>query len=156
MSDISTNCSSDASPTDGQPTADNTPKRDYEVGYGKPPKKTQFKKGQSGNPSGSKRTERVDDIAVVFDEILAEPVTILNGGKPQTMTKLELIFYAQRLNALKGNPKAFRAIAKLAQKTGQFSRAKPRSNLVFEDPANEDQKKILRMFEVERQSLKRS
>ena len=25
-------------------------KRDYEVGYGKPPKRTQFKPGQSGNP----------------------------------------------------------------------------------------------------------
>ena len=24
----------------------------YEVGYGKPPKHTQFKKGQSGNPKG--------------------------------------------------------------------------------------------------------
>jgi hypothetical protein len=25
---------------------------DYEVGYGKPPKDTQFKKGKSGNPRG--------------------------------------------------------------------------------------------------------
>ena len=25
---------------------------DYEVGYGKPPKHTQFKRGQSGNPNG--------------------------------------------------------------------------------------------------------
>ena len=25
---------------------------DYEVGYGKPPKHTRFKKGQSGNPKG--------------------------------------------------------------------------------------------------------
>ncbi len=24
----------------------------YEVGYGKPPKRTQFKKGRSGNPKG--------------------------------------------------------------------------------------------------------
>lgn len=26
--------------------------RDYDVGYGKPPKRTQFKKGKSGNPKG--------------------------------------------------------------------------------------------------------
>ena len=26
--------------------------KDYEVGYKKPPKKNQFKKGQSGNPKG--------------------------------------------------------------------------------------------------------
>jgi Family of unknown function (DUF5681) len=30
---------------------DETPD-DYEVGYGKPPKNTQFQKGRSGNPKG--------------------------------------------------------------------------------------------------------
>ncbi len=30
-------------------------KRDDEVGYGKPPRHTRFKKGQSGNPSGRPR-----------------------------------------------------------------------------------------------------
>lgn len=29
----------------------NTPKKDYEVGKGKPPKHTQWKKGQTGNPN---------------------------------------------------------------------------------------------------------
>lgn len=28
------------------------PKKDYEVGYGKPPKHSQFVKGKSGNPAG--------------------------------------------------------------------------------------------------------
>ena len=28
---------------------------DYEVGYGRPPKSGQFKKGQSGNPKGRPR-----------------------------------------------------------------------------------------------------
>ncbi len=27
-------------------------RKDYEVGYGKPPKDTRFKKGRSGNPAG--------------------------------------------------------------------------------------------------------
>lgn len=30
-------------------------RKDYEVGYGKPPKNTQFKKGQSGNKLGRKK-----------------------------------------------------------------------------------------------------
>lgn len=30
------------------------PKKDYEVGHKKPPKHTQFKKGQSGNPQGAR------------------------------------------------------------------------------------------------------
>ena len=34
----------------------------YAVGYGKPPKATQFKKGQSGNPKGrAKRHQQLQD-----------------------------------------------------------------------------------------------
>ena len=29
--------------------------KSYEVGYGRPPKKFQFKPGRSGNPTGTKR-----------------------------------------------------------------------------------------------------
>ena len=32
--------------------------RGYEVGYGKPPKATRFKKGQSGNPKGRPRRQK--------------------------------------------------------------------------------------------------
>jgi hypothetical protein len=149
--------SSSLNPTDTcQPTSGKTAKREYEVGYGKPPKKSQFKKGQSGNPKGSKKTERIDDLLVVIEGVLAEPVTIRDGGKTRTVSKLEAMFHAQRLNALRGDPKAFRRIVKLAQTTGQFSRATPRSNIVLEDSGDEDQKKMLRMFEAEQQALKRS
>ncbi len=155
MVDDSNNDCSNSNPTEPcQPTAGKTPKHDYEVGYGKPPKRTQFKKGQSGNPKGSKKTEPIDDLRVVVDDVLAETVTIRDGGKTRTVSKLEAMFHAQRLNALKGDPKAFRSLARLAQKTGQFSRANPRSNIVLEDPGDDDQKKILRMFEAEQQSRK--
>ena len=36
--------------------------RDYEVGYGKPPRHTRFQKGQSGNPTRpAARAEEPDD-----------------------------------------------------------------------------------------------
>ena len=34
------------------PTATNAPAREYSVGYGRPPKSTQFRRGRSGNPKG--------------------------------------------------------------------------------------------------------
>ena len=35
--------------------ADQSAEGDYEVGYGKPPKHSRFKPGQSGNPKGRPR-----------------------------------------------------------------------------------------------------
>ena len=39
----------------GEQDGKNTNKKDYEVGYGKPPESGKFKKGQSGNPKGRKK-----------------------------------------------------------------------------------------------------
>ena len=46
----------------------------YEVGFGKPPKRTQFKKGRSGNPYG--RPPKKPDVYSELTEVLRENVTI--------------------------------------------------------------------------------
>lgn len=43
-------------------------KAEYEVGYGKPPKKTQFKKGQSGCPDGGHEQRRAKKRAALLEE----------------------------------------------------------------------------------------
>lgn len=59
-----------------------------EVGYGRPPRRTQFKKGQSGNPAGRprKRAREALDVAAV----LSEPIVVESKGKKRAMTPFEV------------------------------------------------------------------
>jgi len=81
--------------------------KDYEVGYGKPPKHTQFKPGQSGNPLGRPKKKRtVDDI---IQKILQEEIMI-NGEKKSTK---ELFLRSMMKNAIKGNATATKLLLSL-------------------------------------------
>ena len=60
---------------------------DYEIGYGKPPRKTRFKPGLSGNPKGRPKKTRQDTFNVV--KVLDEPVLVTRGKKRQKMPCFE-------------------------------------------------------------------
>ena len=60
-------------------------KRAYEVGYGKPPCQTRFKKGQSGNPKG--RTAGTKNLSTLLSEALNEPVIVTENGRHRKITK---------------------------------------------------------------------
>lgn len=126
--------------------ADGEPGR-YAVGYGKPPKTTQFKKGQSGNSRGRQKCkpEEIADLRLVIENVLAEPMTVRERGKVRTVTALEAIWNAQMANALK-KPKAFRDLFKKAQKMGLFSEAKPTSSIVITPAGTDEQQRLLRAF----------
>jgi hypothetical protein len=62
---------------------------DYDVGYGKPPRNTQFKKGQSGNPRG--RPSGSKNLATLVSEALNEPVVVVENGGRRKITKREAI-----------------------------------------------------------------
>jgi hypothetical protein len=63
--------------------------RDYEVGYGKPPRYTQFKKGQSGNPQG--RPKGSKNLTTLLGEALNEPVIVAENGGRRKITMRQAI-----------------------------------------------------------------
>jgi Family of unknown function (DUF5681) len=63
--------------------------RGYEVGYGKPPRHSQFKRGQSGNPRG--RPAGSKNLATLVNEALNEPVIVVENGGRRKISKREAI-----------------------------------------------------------------
>jgi Family of unknown function (DUF5681) len=88
----------------------------YEVGYGKPPKNTRFKPGQSGNTRGRPRGQR--NFRTVAKEVLKENITIREGDRTRTVSRLDAIVRVTVNNALKGDPKAIAAFIQLIRPAG--------------------------------------
>jgi hypothetical protein len=64
-------------------------RRDYEVGYRKPPCHTRFQKGQSGNPRG--RPCESKNLKTLLSEALNERVIVTENGRRRKITKREAI-----------------------------------------------------------------
>ena len=64
-------------------------KRDYEVGYGKPPREPRFTKGQSGNPRG--RPCGAKNLKTLLNEALNETIIVTENGGCRRLTKREAI-----------------------------------------------------------------
>ena len=86
--------------------------RPYKVGYKRPPKEHQFRKGEpSANPRG--RSKKSRNFANLLNKALQESVTILRNGIKKKMTAQEAIVLTMIANAIKGNDRAIERIFKL-------------------------------------------
>lgn len=77
------------------------PDADYEVGYGRPPKATRFKKGQSGNPKG--RPQKSKNMNTLLDEELDRPITLRDGNGVRQISTREAIIKRMTQGALNGD-----------------------------------------------------
>jgi Family of unknown function (DUF5681) len=82
---------------------------DDAVGCGHPPKKSRWKKGQSGNPRNI-RPKREESTVALIDRLLLAPVRIVKNGAPTKMPALNAIMYQLLQKSLSGNRKAARAL----------------------------------------------
>ena len=74
------------------------------IGYRRPPKSGQFKKGKSGNPKG--RPKGSKNFATELSEELSERIKIKEDGKTRTISKQKAMIKAVLVKALQGNPQA--------------------------------------------------
>lgn len=90
---------------------DDTDQNEYRVGYGKPPRSGQFRKGQSGNPSGKrKKGPHADNL---FQQAMLDKVPVMDNGKTVMITRKHHGVRKRVEDAAKGKMHALREIIKL-------------------------------------------
>ncbi|MCK1397088.1 hypothetical protein IVB45_09645 [Bradyrhizobium sp. 4] len=90
----------------------------YDVGYGKPPEAYQFKKGQTGNPRGRKKSD--ENLIMVFKRLANRLVKFSVNGETQTMSMAQLIIMQNMKAALNRDQIAMGNIMKLMEISGEY------------------------------------
>ena len=87
--------------------------RDYEVGYGKPPRDTRFKPGRSGNPRG--RSNGSKNLSTLLSEALNEPVIVIENGRRRKVAKRQAIITQLVNRSAKADLKATQIVLAMLQ-----------------------------------------
>jgi hypothetical protein len=97
--------------------------KDYEVGYRKPPKDSQFKKGQSGNPKG--RTRQTRNLKTDLMKILGQRISVREGDRKFKVSGQEGALMALMANCLKRDTKAISTLVNLVVRVFGFESPLP-------------------------------
>jgi hypothetical protein len=83
----------------------------FDVGYGKPPKHTRFRKGHSGNPRG--RPKGSLDVKTELSRLLAAKTKIKINGAVQSVSTARALCLALIQKAMGGDVRAFSKIVEM-------------------------------------------
>ena len=79
-------------------------KSSQSVGYRRPPKATQFKKGKSGNPRGRPKGSR--NVGAVLRDVIDQKIQITENGKIRHLPALEVMLRRAFNDAMRSGPGA--------------------------------------------------
>ena len=103
----------------------------YEVGFGKPPKRSRFRKGISGNRKG--RPKRKRNFATLLKQTLEETIKVSEGRVRKTVTELEATLKQLVDKAASGDLVAARqliALVRSADESATEPASKDRPNVI--------------------------
>ena len=89
---------------------------EHHVGYGKPPKQSQFKKGRSGNPRGRPKGSGV---ASAIERVAGRTVTVTVDGRRQKVPVTQAMVMQLAQRGLAGDAVATRDFLKIASQAAQ-------------------------------------
>jgi hypothetical protein len=113
----------------------------YEVGYAKPPKHTQFKPGQSGNRRG--RPKGTKNLKTDLQEELGEKILIREGEHSRRVSKQRAVVKTLVTRTLKGDTRAGGQLITMMMRLLDTGEGAP----VIAEALHEDEHEILRAFE---------
>jgi hypothetical protein len=105
----------------------------YQVGYGKPPRHTRFKRGQSGNPRGRPRGSK--NLPTLLTEALNQRVLVAENEGRRKVTKREAIITQLVNRSAKADLRAMKILLDIIQDIE--CRTEPTSEETFFGSADE-------------------
>lgn len=103
---------------------------EYEVGYGKPPRHTRFRKGESGNYRGRPKTRK--NLTTIVGEVLGDAVVINENGRRRRRSKAEVIAMQLVNKAVKGDSRTTQFLISFLEKHPELIKEDPK-NLTVEE-----------------------
>ena len=90
----------------------------YEIGYKRPPKSGQFKKGRSGNPKG--RPKGSNNFLTILEQELGQSIVVNENGRKKTITRLQAMVKRMVAGALQGEHRSLLTLIEVLRRTGRF------------------------------------